>query len=165
MSLMKWAFIGLLLLPVVELAAFVLVALTIGWMAAAVLFVATSVIGIVVLKRSGRAHLSRLREAVANGGVAAVRVDSPSLGVMVGGILLVFPGFVTDLVGALLFIPQLRRWASARIGRALKASPTRRNASAIDLAPEEWRQVAERQVEHDRDGEQDRRRKRRDGES
>ena len=54
MSLVKWGFIGLLALPVAELVVFIVVALSIGWLLALALFLATSLIGMMVLKRSGR---------------------------------------------------------------------------------------------------------------
>jgi UPF0716 family protein affecting phage T7 exclusion len=53
MSLVKWGFIGLLALPVAELLVFIVVALSIGWLLALALFLATSLIGMMVLKRSG----------------------------------------------------------------------------------------------------------------
>ena len=60
MSLVKWGFIGLLVLPAAELATFLLVAALIGWLAAAMLFVATSVAGVMLLRHSGRDNLDRL---------------------------------------------------------------------------------------------------------
>jgi UPF0716 family protein affecting phage T7 exclusion len=62
---------------------------------------------------------------------------------MLGGILLVFPGFITDTVGALLFVPQFQRWAAAAIGRARQRRRAARDPSVIDLTPKEWRQVGE----------------------
>ena len=50
MSLVKWAFIGVLLLPAAEFAAFVLVALAIGWLWAALLFLGTTAAGLLVLR-------------------------------------------------------------------------------------------------------------------
>ena len=49
MSLVKWAFIGVLLLPAAEFVAFTLVALAIGWLWAALLFLGTTAIGLLVL--------------------------------------------------------------------------------------------------------------------
>ena len=68
MSLVKWGFIGLLVLPAAELATFVLVAALIGWLAAAMLFVATSVVGVMLLRHSGRDNFDRLRAAFAQEG-------------------------------------------------------------------------------------------------
>jgi len=60
MSLVKWTLIGLLVLPAAELFAFFLVAALIGWLWAAGLFIATSILGALLLRRFGRADLDRL---------------------------------------------------------------------------------------------------------
>lgn len=139
MSLVKWGFIGLLALPAAEVAVFILVALTIGWLWTIAVFLATSLIGVIVLKHLGRADRDRFRSALASDGGRAIHLESSRLAAMIGGILLVLPGFITDIVGALLFLPQVRRWAGAAIGRAFRgrrpAPPAR---SVIDLAPDQW---------------------------
>ena len=109
MSLVKWIFIGLLALPAAEVLAFILVASVIGWGWAAILFVATSVAGVLLLRRSGRADFERLRASFAREGIRAVHLETPGVGTMLGGILLTFPGFITDLLGAALFMPAVRR--------------------------------------------------------
>jgi UPF0716 family protein affecting phage T7 exclusion len=116
---------------------------TIGWLWTVLLFLATSAIGVMVLKRTGRGDLDRFRAAVRQDGLRAIHLETPGLAAMVGGILLVFPGFITDLMGALLFVPPLRRWASATIGRALKKRRAGRDPSVIDLSPDEWHQVSD----------------------
>jgi UPF0716 protein FxsA len=144
MSLVKWAFVGVILLPVAETAVFIAVVLAIGWPWAVILFVATSVVGMLVLRRIGRADFNRLRQAVATGGIRAIHLDSPGLATLAGGILLVLPGFITDVLGALLFVPPVRRWASAAIGRALRKRRAARDPSVVDLTPEEWHHVSDR---------------------
>jgi UPF0716 protein FxsA len=142
MSLVKWGFIGLVLLPPAELAVFVLVAVLIGWLPAAALFVATSVAGALLLRRCGRDNLDRLRAAFARDGLRAIRIETPGAAALLGGILLIFPGFITDLAGAALFVPRLRRWAAAKLAAARRE---RRRQSGgppvIDLEPGEWRQI------------------------
>jgi UPF0716 protein FxsA len=147
MFLVKWAFIGLVLLPAAEIAAFMVVAVVIGWSWAILLFLATSVLGVMLLRRSGRADLDRLRGAIRRDGIGAIHFETPGVATVIAGILLVFPGFITDVIGALLLVPPLRRMAVATIGRALKKRQQRRRTSdrtVIDLAPDEWHQVSER---------------------
>lgn len=142
MSLVKWVFIGLLVLPVAEIAAFLLVAHLTGWFWAIALFVATSIFGVMLLRRSGRGDLERLRGALARDGSQALHLESPGAATMVGGILLVFPGFITDLLGAALFVPPLRRWtvtALAKLARRRRRPP--HDTRMIDLEPDEWRQI------------------------
>ena len=160
MFLVKWVLIGAILLPLAEVAAFIAVAMTIGWFPALVLFVATSAAGILVLKRAGRGDLDRLRAAVGAGGLRSIHLDTPGLGPILAGILLVLPGFITDLAGAVLLIPPVRRWAGATIGRALRRRRTTRDPSVIDLAPDEWHQISETIEAHDRERLPPRQRKR-----
>jgi UPF0716 protein FxsA len=142
MSLVKWTLIGLVLLPVAELAAFVLAASVLGSIAAAGLIVATSLVGVMLLRRCGGGNLERLRTTVARDGLQAIRLDSPGAAPLLGGILLVFPGFITDIAGAALFIPALRRWLGTWLAQAWHAQRRRtRDRQVIDLAPTEWRQI------------------------
>jgi UPF0716 protein FxsA len=150
MSLVKWGFIGLFLLPLAEMAAFVAVALTIGWIPAACLFVATSILGLLILRRSGRSDLDRFLDAFRRDGLRAIHLESPGLGSMLGGILLVFPGFITDALGALLLVPPVRRQFRGLIVRARETRRRQRDPSVIDLTPKEWHQVSEKQIKDGR---------------
>jgi UPF0716 protein FxsA len=145
MSLVKWIFIGLVILPAAELIALILVAALIGWLATIALFLATSVVGLLLLQRSGRADLARLRQAFAHGGVRAIRLETPGVASVLGGILLLFPGFITDALGAALFVPALRRWAAGKL--AASAAPRSRRGRGdrvIDLEPGEWHRIPDR---------------------
>jgi UPF0716 protein FxsA len=145
MSLVKWAFVVLLLLPAAEIGALLLVAAMLGWPLTVLLFLATTVLGAVLLQKSGRAEFDRLRQAVSADGLLGIHLETPGLAPMLGGILLVIPGFVTDLVGAAMFVPRCRQWASAALAKAARHSRDRsRDKSAppiIDLDPAEWHQV------------------------
>jgi UPF0716 protein FxsA len=146
MSLVKWGFIGLILLPLAEMAAFVAVAAAIGWIPAACLFLATSLLGLLILRRSGRSDLDRFRDAFRRDGLRAIHLESPGLGPMLGGILLVFPGFITDALGALLLVPVVRRTLRRFIARARETRRRERDPSVIDLTPKEWHQVSEKPI-------------------
>jgi UPF0716 protein FxsA len=142
MSLVKWAFIGLLVLPAAELAVFLLAVALIGWLPAAALFIATSVVGVLILRHRGRGDLGRLRTAFARDGIRALHLETPGVAPAIGGILLVFPGFITDILGAALFLPAVRRWAAAKLARARRERRRRRrDHRVIDLEPGEWRQI------------------------
>ena len=65
---------------------------------------------------------------------------------MLAGLLLVLPGFLTDLIGVVLLIGPVRRWFGATF-RALGRPQPRAGARAvIDLAPGEWQQVPDREI-------------------
>ena len=145
MSLVKWTLIGLLVLPAAELVAFFLVAALIGWLWAAGLFIASSIAGALLLRRFGRADLDRLRTTFARDGVRALHLETPGMATMVGGILLIFPGFITDLLGAALLLPAVRRWAAAKFAKLPRSSRrTPRDDRVIELEPGEWHQIPDR---------------------
>jgi UPF0716 protein FxsA len=152
MSLVKWAFIALLLLPAAEVLAFVLVAAAIGWFPAAALSIATSILGALLLKRSARADFDRLRAALAHEGLRGMHLNTPGAASMVGGILLVFPGFITDLIGGMLLVPTLRRWLGRKLAGAAQAR--RRDDHVIDLEPGEWHQIPDQRRRRRRKPEQ-----------
>ena len=142
MSLVKWAFIGLLALPAAEIALFLLLAAVIGWFWTLSLFVATSALGIFLLRRSGRRDLARIADALATDGLRGFSRDRQRLARVLGAFLLVLPGLITDLAGAALFIPAVRRWAVRAIARPRQKPQSRE--SIIDLEPGEWRRIPEK---------------------
>ena len=145
MSLVKWSIIGLVVLPAAELAAFLLVAALIGWLWTIALFVATSIAGMVLLRQSARADIDRVRHAFARDGIRALHLETPGLAPVLGGILLVFPGFITDILGAALYLPALRRWATGKLAtRPPHARRRGRDDRIIDLEPGEWRRLPDR---------------------
>ena len=151
MRLGKRIAIGLLLVPVAEVITFLLVAWAIGFLPALALTVLTSLAGCLVLRHAGRGQLSRLRGAVDSAGTASFAASGTSLMVALSGILLLLPGFITDLAGALLLVPQVRRRLGATIGRAIDATigGAGRGApagSVVELDRREWREVPDREL-------------------
>jgi UPF0716 protein FxsA len=147
----RWIAIGFVLLPAVEIAGFIAVASLIGFPWVLVLTIATSVVGALILQRAGRAGAERLA-ALARGQVPNKAAKGGDVAFFVAGILLLIPGFASDVAGALLlFVPALRRWLGATIRRAIVASarPASTRAPAaqpasdtiVDLSPDQWRQV------------------------
>ncbi len=143
MSLVKWAFIGLLILPAAELVALLLMVSIFGWFLTIILFFGTSAAGVMMLRRSGRGDLDRVRLAFAREGFRAIHLETPGFAAVLGGILLVLPGFITDLTGLALLMPAIRRWAGGAIGRAAARSRPS-DQSVIDLEPSEWHQVPDK---------------------
>jgi UPF0716 protein FxsA len=144
MSLVKWTFIGLAVLPAAEFLALILVAALIGWLWTAALFVATSVVGVLLLRKSGRADLDRVRNAFARDGIRAIHLETPGVAPVIGGILLIFPGFITDILGAALYVPPLRRWAAGKLAERAGRTGRRRDEHVIDLEPGEWHHLPDR---------------------
>ncbi len=97
----------LLVVPLMEIAAFVVIGGQIGVWATLAMVVVTAVIGSFLLRWQGISLLRRIQSEV-----AAQRLPAKDLvrGAMlvVAGILLLTPGFVTDAIGFLLFVPPIQ---------------------------------------------------------
>ncbi|WP_133916313.1 FxsA family membrane protein [Streptomyces sp. NBC_00582] len=86
------------------------------------LLVAGFVLGSVVIKRAGRRAFRNLNEALQRGG-------SPSKGsgnglMMLGGLLLMIPGLLSDAAGLLLLLPPVQKAVSSYTERKLLAAAT-----------------------------------------
>lgn len=105
-----------LMLPVLEILLIIGVGSAIGGWPTAALLVAISLAGAWLVRREGRRAWHALREAMTSGQVPEKELaDTPF--VMLGGMLLLVPGFITDLAGLLLVLPFTRPLAR-RLGHA-----------------------------------------------
>jgi UPF0716 protein FxsA len=93
--------------PLVELAAFVQVAQWIGVVNTTLLLLLVSVLGIFVVRYQGVGVYRRVREQMRAGVVPAADLVNGLL-VLIAGLLLIIPGFVTDAIGLLLLLPPVR---------------------------------------------------------
>jgi UPF0716 protein FxsA len=142
---LKWIIVAILGLPVAELAVYLVVAAQIGFLWAFALQLVCSAAGVMVLRQAGRVRFARWKAGVAAGGIAGVNANAGSGAVVLGGILLVIPGFITDLVGVCLLVPPLRHGLGALIRRVMERyGRTRDPGTLIDLPPEEWREIKTR---------------------
>ena len=149
MTILRGLIMAVLALPLLEIVAFVLVAVAIGFGPALALLVALSVAGALVIRHGGTAHISRVRLAVGENNLAALQADGTGTLILIGGVLLALPGFITGALGLLLL---------AFVALRHLTGPRRTTETAddgvVDLAPEDWRQVPDQQISdrRDRDG-------------
>ncbi|MGG5257094.1 FxsA family protein [Phycicoccus avicenniae] len=112
------------LVPLLEVLTIVLVARAIGGLPTFLLLVLTSVLGAWVIRREGSRAWRALREAARSGRMPARELADGAL-VLVGGLLLVLPGFLTDVLGLLAVLPWTRPlarvWLEALVARRLLA--------------------------------------------
>jgi UPF0716 protein FxsA len=150
MNVAKYLLLAVLALPFLELAAFIAVAQAFGLLWALALIGAGSFAGAMVLRHAGGNHVARVRVAMGDGGFSALQADGPGAATLFAGILLLIPGFITDVLGLLLLIAPLRRLFVALAGRSA-ARP--RNDGVVDLDPKQWHQVPDPVLPHRRDDE------------
>ncbi len=129
-----------LVVPLVELYVIVQVGQRIGypWTLGALLVV--SVAGAALVKREGRGAWRRFRAALDAGRIPAEEVVDGAL-LLLGGALLLTPGFLTDAVGLLLVVPVSRRAVNHGLRRRVRA------AFGLD-SPRSSRRVSSRQGNH-----------------
>lgn len=119
--------------PFLELVVMIAVASVIGWWWVLVALVVGAVLGSVIMRyaiaatgRSWTSAMSALREAEATpalegpGGQAVVPPPAQTLLLVPAGALIAVPGFLTDMAGAILLLPVVRRSVAQRLERRLR---------------------------------------------
>ncbi len=114
-------FLFFVIIPIIEITLFIYVGDAIGIAATLALVIVTAIIGTWLLNLQGFAALERAKRALAEG---RAPVDSVIDGVclLLAGAFLLTPGFLTDGLGFLLFVPQFRRWLAKTLVRRLMRS-------------------------------------------
>lgn len=110
----------LILWPVAELFVAIEVASAIGVLATVLLLIISWPLGVWLVRTEGRAAWRRLQAAVAAGRMPTREVVEGAL-VLVGGALLIVPGFITDVLGLLLLLPPTRWLAGIGIQRNFRS--------------------------------------------
>ncbi len=113
--------------PILEIAAFIKIGEAIGVLPTLLGCVVTAIIGAALVRHQGFGVIAKAQGSIARG---EMPVDQLGDGVfiLIAGILLMTPGYVTDAMGFLLLIPPLRR----RIARAaIKAMMKNANIQVV----------------------------------
>jgi UPF0716 protein FxsA len=111
----------LIAVPIIEIAVAIWVAGAIGWWNTIGLLVLLSLTGLWVVKRQGLGILTTLQEGAERREVPTARLIDRFLK-LVGGVLLVIPGFVTAALGLLLFLPPVRALIRGTAGKRVQAT-------------------------------------------
>lgn len=137
----------LLFVPAIEIVVFIKVGQMIGaWKVIALVFLA-AIAGAVLLRYQSIGVIRRLDRDLRQGRTPDASLFDGFL-IVVGGVLLIIPGFVTDVIGLLLMIPFVRRL----VRNAIKSRVTvkgfssyrggfrrnRQDDGVVDLSPEDF---------------------------
>ena len=112
-----------LAVPLIEIALFVLIGGQIGVLATIGLVIVTALLGTFLLRRQGFAVLAQAQQAIDEGRMPIGAV-ADGVFLLAAGLLLLTPGFFTDAIGFLLFIPRLRAFLARQILQFLAAGRT-----------------------------------------
>ena len=126
---------------VAEVVVFVMVVQSFGLVGALALGLLTSLVGAATLRRLGGRALIALQRTVRGGQPSQGALLDGALAAL-GGLLLVLPGFLTDVLGLALAAPSVRQW----LGRRYGSLPRPAKRDVLDLSPQEWRSVEDRSL-------------------
>jgi len=93
--------------PVIEIAVFIQVGDEIGLWSTIGLIILTAIIGTALLRQQGLQTLMRAQTQMQQGALPAQELFNGAC-LLIAGLLLLTPGFVTDSIGFLLFVPLFR---------------------------------------------------------
>ncbi|MCK9635149.1 MAG: FxsA family protein [Methylobacter tundripaludum] len=108
MKIFQILFLVVLIIPFAEIYLLIQVGGIIGAFPTILLVVFTAVLGAWLLRQQGFSTFQRFQESLAQGVIPAYEmIEGPII--LVGGALLLTPGFITDIIGFACLIPSLRR--------------------------------------------------------
>ena len=105
------------IIPLVEMIILIEVGGMIGPLLTIALVVLTAICGVWLLRLEGMATLTRVQEKLQRGEIPETELLEGIM-LIIGGALLLTPGFATDIVGFVCLVPGLRRPLAARIIRS-----------------------------------------------
>jgi UPF0716 protein FxsA len=98
---------GLIAWPILEIYVFIQVGEWLGWINTILLFISAGVAGLWLMRSEGLSLLMRTRTQMQNG-ITPIDQAFDALCLVTGGVLLLLPGFLTDIAALLLFLPPTR---------------------------------------------------------
>ena len=111
---MPYVLLLFIAMPIIEIALLLRVGDAFGWLPTLLIVIVTAFIGSAMLRQQGLATLNTARQRMDSGELPAQQLLEGVL-IMIGGVLLLTPGLVTDACGFLCLIPFSRQWLAARI--------------------------------------------------
>lgn len=137
-----------LVVPLVEIACFVLIGNAIGLWPTLAGVLLMAVAGSLILRWQGLALLNEIRSSMGRGQLPA-RALADAMMVTIAGVLLLLPGYFSDLVGILLLLPPVRtllyRFLASRVqvvstrGASYSYDQRRVADDTIELGDDEYR--------------------------
>lgn len=125
---MKWVFALFLLVPLVEIALFITVG---GWLTlwpTLAIVVLTGVLGAALVRWQGLGVLRDLQRVATTGDPISPLAHGALI--LIGGFMLMLPGFFTDSIGFLLMVPPLRQGLIGVLANRINTSMTNRRGFA-----------------------------------
>ena len=149
---MRWIpLVAIFLYVYIEISIFIQVAHVLGVLLTLILVIFTSVIGMSLVRNQGFKNFLLMQQKMAAGeSPAAEMIKSVSL--IIGGILLIIPGFFTDFLGLLLLFPPVQKLLTLKLMPHLRVwrGPGAGPDSGYTMEGEYERKESDR-IGHDKD--------------
>ncbi|MFJ7974630.1 FxsA family protein [Peribacillus sp. JNUCC 23] len=129
---MKYIISSLLALTVVEIVVLLMVGKIIGVGGTLVLVIGTGIIGVLLAKKQGIETLKKAQEQMKYGEVPGFEIVD-GICILLGGLFLLLPGFVSDLIGLLLVLPFTRSLIKPGIFRYIRNRMHRMNRGKVTI--------------------------------
>ena len=127
---MRYLLFFIIIVPAVEISILLLSGKTIGVLPTIMLIIITGVLGTYLAKQQGLAIIRNVQESLQRG-IMPGDALLDGICILIGGILLLTPGFVTDIIGILLLAPPTRKVFKAALTRGFKKRMDKRTITII----------------------------------
>ncbi|MGZ8219854.1 FxsA family protein [Methylomagnum sp.] len=116
MNMGRWLLLAVLSLPVVEIYLLIKLMGALGFFLTLTLLLGAAALGMFLLRTQGFSTMTRVQQAMARGEVPAREMIESGL-VALGGLLLLIPGFLSDIFALFCLVPVTRQRLALRILR------------------------------------------------
>ena len=112
-----------IVIPAAELVLLMMLGVRIGWMPTLGLIVFTGILGATLARQQGLSILRKIQTEMQNGRPPALEMVEGAM-VVIGGMVLLTPGIITDGLGFALLVPGIRRFIANKIQKHFTESFT-----------------------------------------
>ncbi|WP_144503689.1 FxsA family protein [Bacillus pumilus] len=126
----KYLLLLLILFPAVEISLFLISSKIIGILPTMLLIVFTSALGAYFARKQGIEAFQKVQRDLQYGKMPGVTIVD-GFCILIGGLLLLIPGFLSDIIGALLLIPMTRKQIKPLFERWLRNMSNRNRYTII----------------------------------
>lgn len=116
---MRWLLLAFLLVPALEIGVFIWAGGVIGPWSVVAVIILTGFLGVALAKQQGMETWKKAQQSMQHGIVPKEQVID-GLCIFAGGLLLVTPGFITDIIGFVLILPLTRHPIKLQIEKLLR---------------------------------------------
>lgn len=116
---MRWLFLAFLIISAAEIAVLVWAGNLIGPWWVFIIILLTGFFGVSLAKKEGLETWKRAQYSMQYGQVPTQEILD-GISILIGGVFLFSPGFITDIAGFILVLPQTRKYFKLLLGKLIK---------------------------------------------